>query len=308
MPQNYSQLATELNLTPSYENEAQLSALRRWCADHFLEDSHKPTASTPKDEYQLLQKQAEEYLDLFPQHNRDLNTPNKNLAGYTPIQWAVRKGYKDFLEQHVNNVDPIHKRTPLHLATSYGLLAVVHFLLKNGAKNLPDRGGEYPIHLALTLNIIEQTPSLKDQSILTRTTIYRLLKAAKPDVLQKTNAEGRNIAHHMVVYGFNNLLSELIKAKSELLLARDILELTPAHLAITTGQTSSLILLLEDERIRNLLDEKGTLLHYAADSGSKGDIMACLQAGLDEHYQVNKKLQPCVQSLWVMIRLFRVFL
>jgi ankyrin repeat protein len=297
MPKSYSQLAKELNLTPSYENEAQLNTLRSWCADHFLEDSNKPKASDPKDEYQLLQKQAEEYLDLFTLHNNDVNTPNKNLAGYTPIQWAVLKGYKEFLEQNVNNVDPVHKRTPLHIAASYGQLAAVQFLLKNGAKNTPDHGGEYPIHLALTLNIIEQTPSLKDKSILSRTAIYRLLKTTKPDILQKTDVEGRNIAHHMVVYGFNKLLSELITVKSKLLIARDIMGLTPAHLAIRTGQTSSLILLLKDERIRNLVDEKGTLLHYAADLGSKDDILACLKAGIDENGQDMSKRTPAMRAV-----------
>ncbi|MDR3502157.1 MAG: ankyrin repeat domain-containing protein [Legionella sp.] len=297
MPKSYSQLAKELNLTPIYENEAQLVALRNWCADHFFEDSNNLKTSWPKDEYQVLQKQAEEYLDLFPLHNSDLNTPNSDLAGYTPIQWAALKGYKEFLKQHINNVDPVNERTPLHLAASYGKLSVVHFLLKHGAKNTADRGGEYPIHLALALNIIEQTPSLKEKSIQTRTAIYRLLKAAKPESLQKTDAEGRNIAHHMVVYGFNKLLNELITAKSKLLLARDSLGLTPAHLAIRTGQTSSLTLLLKDERIQKLSDEKGTLLHYAADAGSKDDIMACLKAGIDEHGQDNNKRTPAMRAV-----------
>ncbi len=283
MPKTYSQLASELNLTPLYESEAQLIALRDWCANHFLDDFSKPKTTEPKDEYQLLQKLAEEYLDYFPLHSSDINTPNSKLAGYTPLQWAIVKGYKDFLKQHINNVDPVNERTPLHLAASYGNLFVVQFLLNNGAESTPDRGGAYPLHLALSLNIIEQKPSLKSLSLLKRAEVYRTLKLAKPEIVQKTDSEGRNVAHHMVVYGFNKLLSDLVAAKSKLLLARDSLGLTPAHLAIHTGQTSSLILLLKDERIVNLSDEKGTLLHYAADAGSKEDIIACLKAGINEH-------------------------
>ncbi|CAM4492689.1 MAG: hypothetical protein LEGION0403_FIIPPAGN_00445 [Legionella sp.] len=287
MPKNYSQLAIELNLTPAYENEAQLIALRHWCSDHFFSTYN---ASEPKDEYQLLQKLAEDFLDLFPLHKSDINTPNSNLAGLPPIQWATLKGYKEFLEQHINNKDPINERTPLHIAASDGNLAVVQFLLANSADNIADREGNYPIHLALTLNMIEQQPSEKEKRLLIRADIYRKLKENNPEVLQKTDSEKRNIAHYMAVYGFNTLLRELITAKSKLLLARDGQGLTPAHLAIRAGQTSSLIRLLKDERIKKIFDEKGTLLHYAADSGSKNDIVACLNAGIDElELDVNKR-------------------
>ncbi|MFJ1267677.1 ankyrin repeat domain-containing protein [Legionella lytica] len=280
MPENYSQLATELNLTPVYENEAPLSALRDWCSDHFLS---LPDTSEPQNEYQALQKLAEDYLDLFPLHNRDINIPNRNLAGFTPIQWATLKGYKEFLVQHINNQDPISRRTPLHLAASYGNLEIVQFLLEKKASNTPDRRGIYPLHLSLTLNMIEDTPSAKEKKIQTRTEIYKALKKDKPEVVQKIDSEKKNVAHYMAVYGFNKLLDELIRTRSKLLLERDLTGLTPAHLTILAGQTASLILLLKDERIRKLFNEKGSLLHYAADVGSQNEIMACLKAGCDEH-------------------------
>ena len=297
MPQNYSQLATELNLSPVYENEAQLIAIKNWCADHFLDDFRRFREYAPKDEYQSLIKLAEEYLDLFPQHNGDINAPNSNLAGLSPIQWATLKGYKDFLEHHISNVDPINQRTPLHIAASYGKLSVVQFLLRHGAENTPDIRGEYPIHLVLTLNIIEERPTSKSKSIQTRTSIYRLLKENKPEALAMKDSEGRNVAHHMAIYGFNTLLSELIETKSGLLIENDIKKLTPAHLAINTGQTSSLTLLLKDERIKNLFDEKGSLLHYAADVGSKDQIIACLNAGIDEQSLDSNNRTPTMRAV-----------
>lgn len=101
----------------------------------------------------------------------------------------------------------------------------------------------------------------------------------------------------MAIYGFNTLLSELIETKSGLLIENDTKKLTPAHLAINTGQTSSLTLLLKDERIKNLFDEKGSLLHYAADVGSKDQIIACLNAGIDEQRRDPNNRTPAMRAV-----------
>ncbi len=280
MLKSYEQLSKELNLSLSYENESQLNKLREWCGDNFLYDFSTLRAS-PQEEYQLLQRMAREYFDDFIPKSGDLNAPNPNLMNnYTPIEYAAYEGYVGFLTQHFDNLNPKNKRTPLHLVASLGSLAAVRQLLNKGAHSMPDHEGMHPVHLTLGLTILEQQQSSREQNITNRTAIYRLLKDKIPESIKESTKQARNVAHYMAIYGFDKLLTELVAEKSELLIARDFEGNTPAHLAILNGQKTCLSILLTDERFKRLADSKGTLLHFAADTGTKEDIIICLEAGI----------------------------
>lgn len=280
MPNSYDQLAKELNLTDVYTNASQLQALREWCGNNFLHDFSVIQTAKPEDEYTILQNIAREYLDGFLPQSQHLNSPNPNLMSLAPIEWAAYKGYIKFLIEHVNNVNPKNERTPLHVVAALGNLNAVEQLLDAGALNHPDKEKIYPIHLALCLTIAEQEEQVKEKNIDKRTAMYRLLQQDSSKSISKVTQQGQNVAHYMAIYGFDKLLMELLQGQSNLITAKNFQGYTPAHLAILNGQLSCLNTLLKNERLRNLFDSRGTLLHFAAEHGTKGEVAACLKAGV----------------------------
>ncbi|MFJ1269096.1 ankyrin repeat domain-containing protein [Legionella lytica] len=274
---SYQQLAKELGLTHVYANASQLQALRGWCNDNILYAPSLVSKERPEDAYNILQTMVREYLDEFLPQSQSVSTPNPNFMNLTPVEWAAYRGYIKFLEEYIHNVNPKNARTPLHLVAALGNLDAVKLLLKAGAQNSPDKEKLYPIHLALCLTISE-ADSEKEKNINKRTEMYSLLQQAAPEAIEQITEQRQNVAHYMAIYGFDTLLTTL--EQSDLIKASDFLGYTPAHLAILNGQSACLTILLKNEQLRNLLDSRGSLLHFAAEEGTREAVAVCLNAGI----------------------------
>ena len=243
--------------------------------------AHQTSVSDEDKQLTNIVKKMKENVD---QYSQDFSLPHADLGGFTPIQWACRKANLDFLKEHVN--DPVNSlrdngKKPLHLLASYGNLKGVETMLHHGAVTCADKAGMYPVHLALCLPMIEQKNDLIEENISKRTQVYRMLKAAAPESVAQVNEEGFGVAHYMAMYGFSELLEELVENNSPLLLLTEIHEEIPAHLAIRNGKIACLIILLQDEKVKNFSSaNQGNLLHYAATYGSEEAVRACMAAGI----------------------------
>lgn len=278
---SYDELARNLNLHESYESEADLATLRQWCNENFVWDFSSWQELKPTEEYQLLQNLAKEYLDLFLPRSSDINEPNVHLQGYTPIEWASIRGYGAFLRQHMNDVNPENGRTPLHRMAALGNKMAVEVLLELGASNLADKQGMFPIHCVLVLPMSEMDPEVREEKIALRTAIYELLASYAPESVLEITKDKQNVAHYMAKYGFEQLLDQLVKKNSELLVGIDSKGYPPACYAILNSRLGSLKILLQDERVRNWSDPKlGNLLSFAEKEGDKDAVDACLAAGI----------------------------
>ena len=91
-----------------------------------------------------------------------------NQKGYTPVQIAVIKGNRDFLQllHRKNELDftSTGNKTLLHIACKYRHMHIVRWLLDHGAdSSIPDEEGNYPEHLCIDDNNPELKQRVKEQ-------------------------------------------------------------------------------------------------------------------------------------------------
>jgi len=162
---------------------------------------------------------------------------------------------------------------PLHAAAAIGDLEKVELLLAQGYSPLTlNSHGQLPMHCALLLPI----SSDKHQKN-RKTDIFNLLSADVP--LAHQDEDGNTVAHVMAAYGFDELLSSLLKKDANLVtMANNKME-CPIHIAIMNGQLIVVERLLDIKNVANLQDAQGwRAVHYAACYGSPAMVERCCQS------------------------------
>ncbi|KAN0139484.1 Ankyrin repeat-containing domain protein [Lactarius tabidus] len=111
-----------------------------------------------------------EAVQVLLEHNADINLPSKD--GETPLYWIVshcssKEKFVEMMRRLLEHgADPnicnnIHKKTPLHKASSHGLLEAARLLLSYGAKvDQKDKKGRTPFQRAASKGYEEMTKLL----------------------------------------------------------------------------------------------------------------------------------------------------
>jgi ankyrin repeat protein len=102
---------------------------------------------------------------------------------------------------------------------------------------------------------------------------------ATPDIRAVKNAEGQTLLHVIVIYGFNQLIKEILQDMPALALQHAKKEGDyPIHTAVAHHQIEVTQLLLAVPSVARLKNNLGqTALHYAARFGSQDMMLLCCQ-------------------------------
>ncbi|MBI2785263.1 MAG: ankyrin repeat domain-containing protein [Legionella longbeachae] len=296
----FNTLCKELELSPSFENESQLSTLESWCQAHVSQDICFQGDS--KTRYSQYYELASNYLDNFLVH-----LPN-NLASKityfddcTPIHYAAIQGYDHFianqsdLTKNILNETDAYGMTALHKAAIQGYLFTVKALLAKGASvDIPNSRKQYPLHSALFLPILHEKALIKKKE-----TIFRTLLAIAPHLLLVHDCDGNTALHHMAEQGFVPILSEVLQKNEKLAFVKNKASLYPIHTAILNNQPQVVDVLLAIEGVSSLGDGQNRIpLHYAARYGNSTIIQSCCRATSNINCQDSERKTPL---LWAAI-------
>lgn len=137
--------------------------------------------------------------------------------------------------------------TPLHCASSEGLVDIVSFLISTGADaHASDDKGETPLFGAA-----QSSPKI----------VQMLLKAGAN--INKKNREGKTILHELAYYGEQNASQFVISCGADVN-AEDNNGMTPLHYAALSGLYDEVALLIANGAKLDNLDNRGfTPLHVA---------------------------------------------
>ncbi|MFA6302000.1 MAG: ankyrin repeat domain-containing protein [Legionella sp.] len=279
MAPTFDELQKNLGLTTEYLNADQLDDLKNWCRSNVsavLEFTGKP-----EDVYLKYFEVAKAYLDNFIVWKPEDNT--KVLAEFedmNAIQRAAYKGYDVFLDSlklptaDAFNLENEYGMTPLHLAALKGHLNTIKLLLSKGAQPIyANKSGQFPVYSALVM-AISDTPELKKK----KCEIFNLL-IEKEDFLSAVDLSGETIMHLMALNGFDNLIKEVLKHRSQLAFNCNHRSRYPIHVAILNKQVNAVKELLQVEGMSEVTDENNrNPLHYAAMYSGLPIIKECIAA------------------------------
>ena len=130
--------------------------IMRWLLDHGADaNAQADYRFTPL--FEAVHRMHLEAVQVLLKHNADINP--QNYEGKTPLYWVLShcssKGkfvdmVQQLLEQGADpNICADYQKTPLHLASSQGLLEATRMLLRYGAKlDVKNKEGKTPLQLA----------------------------------------------------------------------------------------------------------------------------------------------------------------
>ena len=176
---------------------------------------------------------------------------------------------KQDVAQVLASVEQISKRSPLHLATKYGHLHLVEFLLNKGANiEARDKLLKTPLHYAC-----ENGHNLM---------VVKMLLDNNADPFERDNC-GRSALHYAVYSGNKDMIELLTTNKPDLVHQKDHAGRTPLHHAVFMEGHSQVLMiskLLDIGADVNALDsDRRTALHHAAEANKKRIIPVLIQRG-----------------------------
>ena len=130
--------------------------IMRWLLDHGADaNARADYRFTPL--FEAVHRMHLEAVQVLLKHNADINS--QNYEGKTPLYWFLlncssQEKFVDMVQQLLEqgadpNICADYQKTPLHLASSQGLLEATQMLLRYGAKvDVKDKGGKTPLQLA----------------------------------------------------------------------------------------------------------------------------------------------------------------
>ena len=235
---------------------------------------------------------ASGFLDrIEPNIQRDqMTSPIDALNNMTPLQLTVDIGFDVYLKSlkptpaQVNN--KINGKTLLHLAAARGNLHTVETLLLLGANPLEKSTiGEPLLSTTLMLPINHNEKMIKNKQ-----QIFSLLSRNR-SLLQQTNESGDTILHTMAVYGYQELMKEMLSDSKKLASVANNVMHYPIHKAILNGQHECAKILATIPGLKNLIDsKKQNALHYAAKYGDASMVRICLGSPISKN-SVDIRLQ-----------------
>ena len=220
-----------------------------------------------------------------------LTTPLPALNNMTPLEFIVDLGLDIYLkaldpksEQINTKVDGL---TLLQLAAARGNLHTTKALLVLGAN--PEEHitkGQSILFCALMLPIDHDEYMRKNKQ-----SIYHLLRPYSPNILTERNESGDNLLHSMAVYGYTNLVQEILANVPALASIPNNSTHYPIHAAILNAQHDCAKYLISVEKVGQLVDVKGrNALHYAAKYGDQDMVQICVKSTIGIN-SVDKRLQ-----------------
>ncbi len=140
------------------------------------------------------------------------------------------------------------------------------------------RNNSAPVTQQALFDVLELTLNDGPKEMKQKAQVFKDLWAcATPDVRAAKNQEGQNILHQMVVYGFNQLIPDLLKEMPSLVREAQKKDREyPIHLSVASHQIEVAKMLLDIPGVTRLKNDLGqTALHYAARFGSQDMVKVC---------------------------------
>lgn len=277
MMTKFNELCKKLDIAPSHPKDEDVDKLRQWCEMNISTDIH--FSGDVLDCFNSYQNLATEFLDKI-QPNVQSHNLTKSLSffnGMTPLQLVADKG----LNVYLNKLQPSHEQintcvnkavTLLHVAAVHGNLHTTEDLLSLGA----DPGGKNTKSGSILFSTLILPIDHDEHMIKNKQEIYILLSKFSKDILKERNESGDNILHIMSIYGYDELVKELLSQSEELAFISNNLGHYPIHSAILNGQDECVQRLMSVPNVPKLTDAKGrNALHYAAKYGNKNMLEIC---------------------------------
>ena len=200
----------------------------------------------------------------------------------TSLQFVVFAGLDTYLKSLKPSPEQVNTKvngvTLLNLAAARGYLHTTEVLLSCGANpEEQNTNGDSCIFAALMLPI-DHDQAMKES----KQSIYLLLSGYLKNVAQERNQSGETVLHLMAVYGFNQLIKNVLKNDNSLVFISNNISHYPIHSAILNAQHDAVKLLIAVEGSEALCDVKGrNALHYAARYGTPEMVQICCEASND---------------------------
>ena len=280
MAMTFNDLSDKLQLTPVYEQEAQLKALASWCHNNISRDiSYEGSDAEQYLQYfSLAVTYLDDFLTSLPQ-----NVAQKipEIGGVTAIQFAAENGYDQFIANHSSIPEDVldegdrYGMTPLHKSAIEGYTYTVKALLDKGANpKKTNAQKQYPINSVLFVPMLYEDGLIERKEM-----IFKDLFASAPDIVNQHDKDGNTVMHQMAAHEFDAVMSWLLSSNPELAFLKNNASLYPVHTAILNQQIAALNLLLDIDGVAALGDaEKRVPLHYAARYGTAEMVERCWQA------------------------------
>ena len=295
MVTDFDTLCSELSIINSGEVSPQeLGALLHWCEESLTTDIHFDGAFEEKfKDCQRLLKYF--FKDVLPNIQvQDLTAPVSALHGMTSLQFVVFAGLDTYLKSLKPSPEQVNTKvngvTLLNLAAARGYLHTTEVLLSCGANpEEQNTNGDSCIFAALMLPI-DHDQAMKES----KQSIYLLLSGYLKNVAQERNQSGETVLHLMAVYGFNQLIKNVLKNDNSLVFISNNISHYPIHSAILNAQHDAVKLLIAVEGSEALCDVKGrNALHYAALYGDANMVNICLHSAISKE-SVDKQQQTAL--------------
>lgn len=179
-------------------------------------------------------------------------------------------------------------RTALHYTVAKGHISIARILVPGGGPlvNILDQKGQTPLDLALAMNVGAVVNLLlfhgaNDNTGQARKLLSEMNSPAEDQLLSAVDDGSGRLPVHWAAWVGSNRVFRAILDKNSPTQPKDILELTPLHIAATNGSLSIVEMLLKHSAIEvDVKDRRGqTALHHAASSGHDAIVRLLLQYG-----------------------------
>lgn len=279
---NFEQLTAALNITPTYQHEAQLLALEKWCIEHISTDIKYTGNNSEK--YILYVALIRDYVTHFlPQIKTNFSNPNPALDHLNAVQYAALHGYDIFLRNNsiptaLLDAENTNKMTPLHLACISGHVNTTKALLAQGANPLHENGrGQLPIQSVLLRPIMSDEFLIKQKEA-----TFKVLFEYNQDSIAHKDNEGNTAVHGLAAGGFDALLNEVLHHNQTCAFYHNNHMRYPIHSAILNNNLGAATLLFSIDKVNTLKDaQMRTALHYAARYSAQDMLAICCLAASD---------------------------
>ncbi|MCX5644112.1 MAG: ankyrin repeat domain-containing protein [Phycisphaerae bacterium] len=233
-----------------------------------------PFGTTPL--FYAVSKGYTETVEILIAHGAEVNATQK-FSGHTPLHIAAANGHEHIVRLLISkgadvNASPASRATPLHRAATQGHREVVRILIEAGARlDLKDWEGKTPLYAAM----IERGDDSR--------TIVELLVAGGAKLP----------AIHLAGFLGDEQKMRACLEQGTGVNARDDCNSTPLHAAVNGGQTEMVRFLIRQGADIRARDSHGrTALHLAAMHGYTNVMMLLLTSAADLHDRCQDGMTP----------------
>jgi ankyrin repeat protein len=293
MISKFDGICKTLNINALDPTAEDLAKLIHWWESTVSTDLHFD--GDVQEQFVSYKALASGFLDrVQPNIQRDhMTSPIVAFNNMTPLQLAVDVGLDVYLQTleptpaQINN--KINGITLLHLAAARGNLHTTETLLSLGANPLKkSTKGEPLLSTSLMLPINHDEKMIKNKQ-----QIFSLLSRLDRSLLLEKNESGDSILHTMAIYGYNELINEMLNHSAELASVSNNSMRYPIHAAILNGQHECTKILSTIPGVEKLIDSKGrNALHYAAKYGDASMVSICLKSTISKNSVDSRQQTP----------------